>query len=432
MTDLLAFSMQLYDVKIREREANFAKVVETSINVAASRRRLGMGYFHKELTDLYARELRERAGCFLDCLLETHENLSPSVATDLTKQCLDHIASLDREFENLAEKRLQSFNSGFPWQPSINGAANDARADLRARIALAAFRQQRAKLPASDSNGSEAMPAQRIDDEKKGRVFVVHGRDTTLRDSMFKLLRSLGLEPIDWDTAVTQSGKAAPFVGEVLDSAFTYAQAAVVLISPDDEVRLHHTLCAPSDAEDETEIRMQPRPNVMFEAGMAFGRLPDNTLIVECGRSKQFSDITGRHTLRLDGSLERRENLVKRLRTAGCALKIEGEDWKTVGGFGVSRAPTGWPVAKDREGQPKYVDLDYPRDAGYEADVAQERRQLAWVRESEVARKVDLEGWDIIWNRDNDGSLRRLKLKDPEGDLTLLSHERADLDDASR
>jgi len=89
------------------------------------------------------------------------------------------------------------------------------------------------------------------------------------------------------------TSKASPYIGEVLDAAFGAAQAVVVLETPDDIAYLHPSLTYPDDPE--CEAQAQPRPNVLFEAGMAMGRDPDRTVIVELGQVKVFSDIHGRH-----------------------------------------------------------------------------------------------------------------------------------------
>lgn len=73
----------------------------------------------------------------------------------------------------------------------------------------------------------------------KGKaVWVVHGRNTKLRDSLFDFLRAIGLEPLEFSKAVILTGKAAPYIGEILDAAFAKAAAVVVLLTPDDEARL--------------------------------------------------------------------------------------------------------------------------------------------------------------------------------------------------
>lgn len=163
------------------------------------------------------------------------------------------------------------------------------------------------------------------------RVFVVHGRNTRLRDDLFAFLRALGLLPMPWSTAVAATGSASPYVGEVLDAAFQEAQAIVILLTPDDEARLRAPFHRHSDPTHEVELTPQPRPNVLFEAGMALGRSPNQTVLIEVGALRGFSDVGGRHVVRLENSSISRQELADRLRSAGCPVSFEGTDWQTVG-----------------------------------------------------------------------------------------------------
>ncbi|HUU87941.1 MAG TPA: nucleotide-binding protein [Candidatus Glassbacteria bacterium] len=167
-------------------------------------------------------------------------------------------------------------------------------------------------------------------------VFVIHGRNTSLRDSMFDFLRAIGLRPIEWIEAVNATGSASPYVGEVLDVAFDRAQATIVLLTPDDEAKLRKEFIDPNDPIYEKKLTPQARPNVLFEAGMAIGRTPNRTIIVEVGDLRPFSDIAGRHTVRLDNSYEKRHELALKLRTAGCDINLSGTtDWHNVGDFSI-------------------------------------------------------------------------------------------------
>lgn len=194
--------------------------------------------------------------------------------------------------------------------------------------------------PPSASNIRElnqaAVPIEEIRDLRN--VFVVHGRNEKIREDFFNFLRALGLHPIEWAEALRTTGKATPFVGEVLDAAFERAQAVIVLLTPDDEVRLGKELWAAEEGEDERQYRRQARPNVLFEAGMAFGRNPDQTLLVTVGPVKQFSDIGGRHIVRLSNDTARRQDIADRLKTAGCSVNIDGRDWLKTGNFEMNPA----------------------------------------------------------------------------------------------
>jgi len=171
------------------------------------------------------------------------------------------------------------------------------------------------------------------------RVFVIHGRNEPARRALFDFLRSIGLDPIEWSQAIRMTGKASPYIGEVLDAAFGAAQAVVVLETPDDVAYLHPSLTYPSDPECEPQL--QPRPNVLFEAGMAMGRDPDRTVIVELGQVKVFSDIHGRHVVRLDNTVAKRQDLADRLQIAGCLVDLSGRDWHDAGDLDPPPPPGG-------------------------------------------------------------------------------------------
>ena len=164
-------------------------------------------------------------------------------------------------------------------------------------------------------------------------VFVVHGRNTAARAALFAFLRTIGLHPLEWPEATLFTGKASPYIGETLDIAFYRAHAVVVLLTPDDEVRLRREFWGDDDPAYETELTGQARPNVLFEAGRAMERFPDRTVFVELGSLRPFSDVSGLHFIRMDGSSQRRQELAQRLRAAGCPVNLDGTDWHDAGNF---------------------------------------------------------------------------------------------------
>ena len=165
-------------------------------------------------------------------------------------------------------------------------------------------------------------------------VFVVHGRNEAARNALFTFLRSIGLHPLEWSEAVKSTGKPTPYIGEILDAAFSRAHAVVVLLTPDDEARLRLEFRNDNDGPHEFELSGQARPNVLFEAGMAMGRDHERTILVELGVVRPFSDVAGRQVVRLDDTPERRHELAQRLRAAGCVVNTDGSDWYKAGIFG--------------------------------------------------------------------------------------------------
>jgi predicted nucleotide-binding protein len=172
---------------------------------------------------------------------------------------------------------------------------------------------------------AEVGPApQRVSSKK---VMVVHGREPKSRRAMFDFLRALGLQPLEWGKLIEGTGKASPYVGEILEKAFEQAAAVVVLFTPDDEACLREALRGAGDPEFERELTPQARPNVLFEAGMAFGIHPERTILVEACALRPFSDIYGRHVIRLDGTEAPLRDIAQRLKTAGCEIDDSGTDW---------------------------------------------------------------------------------------------------------
>jgi predicted nucleotide-binding protein len=171
--------------------------------------------------------------------------------------------------------------------------------------------------------------------EKHTRVFVVHGRNERVRVALFGFLRSLGLEPLEWTALVEATQNPAPHIAEILSSGFKIAHAAIVLLTPDDEARLREDFRKASDPDYESELLPQPRPNVLFEAGMAMAHFPNRTVLVRVGRCRPFSDVAGIHFVEMDNSIEKRKDLAKRLRMAGCAIiDLESSTgWQTEGNF---------------------------------------------------------------------------------------------------
>jgi predicted nucleotide-binding protein len=167
----------------------------------------------------------------------------------------------------------------------------------------------------------------------KTRVFVVHGRDEEMRRALFDFLRAIDLKPIEWSEAVALTGKPSPFVGEILDTAMLHAQAIVVLFTGDDQARLRNEFLSVNDPAYERETTPQSRPNVIFEAGLALGKYPDRTILVQVGNLRPFSDIAGRHLLRLKNTSKSRQELAQRLKLAGCDVDLSGTDWHDAGSF---------------------------------------------------------------------------------------------------
>jgi predicted nucleotide-binding protein len=166
------------------------------------------------------------------------------------------------------------------------------------------------------------------------KVFVVHGRDRKKNQAMFRLLRALDVQPIEWTSARALTGKANPYIGDILDAAFQHAAAVVVLMTPDDEAQLRESLRNADDEAWEAQLRGQPRQNVLFEAGAAMSKYPNATVFVAAGgKLRPFSDLSGRHLVHVNDQPAWRRELAARLSDAGVEVDTSGSDWLSEGDF---------------------------------------------------------------------------------------------------
>jgi predicted nucleotide-binding protein len=176
---------------------------------------------------------------------------------------------------------------------------------------------------AADTNSLENI--QRSDPglaRNRRAVMVIYGHDREANDALFAWLRAIGLEPREWSQLVGSSGSASPYIGEVLKSAFQEVQAVVAFFTPDEHVRGRDALRAANKT-----WRLQARPNVLIEAGMALITHPDRTVLVTLGLSELPSDLGGRHYVQLDGTVKPLNDLASRLEGAKCVVDRSGSDW---------------------------------------------------------------------------------------------------------
>jgi len=219
--------------------------------------------------------------------------------------------------------------------PISRYASDDDRAKLRN---VANTSAPSAPAPATPLKRSTTrLSAARSQRRPKGRkkVFVVHGRNEALRKSMFAFLRSIGLQPLEWHKGIEATLVGSPSIKQILDAMFEQAAAVLVLLTPDDMVRLKPEFQSRSDPDHEKKYVGQARPNVLFEAGMAFGSHPDSVVLVQVGWVKPFTDVGGTHVTHMNNSPEKRSELATKLKTAGCEVDMGASDWYSTGNFEV-------------------------------------------------------------------------------------------------
>ncbi|KKL79346.1 hypothetical protein LCGC14_2015780, partial [marine sediment metagenome] len=105
-------------------------------------------------------------------------------------------------------------------------------------------------------------------------IFVIHGRNLHIRDSIFEFLISLGLHPISFEEAKQKTGKGSPYILEILEEAISVQVTIIALFTPDDIAYLNPIFHRASDSEKDKKPMGQSRQNVIFETGMALAINP--------------------------------------------------------------------------------------------------------------------------------------------------------------
>lgn len=150
------------------------------------------------------------------------------------------------------------------------------------------------------------------------KIFVVHGRDHAAVAKLCTFLSSIGLHPRTFIDVASSLG-GAPSISEIIRAGMEEAQAVLVLFTGDERAVLDSRLEAALDSESD-RTRIQARPNVIFEAGLALGSRPNQTILVSLGADvRLFSDVHGYRVIALSEA-RAFEELRGRLEATGCEL----------------------------------------------------------------------------------------------------------------
>jgi len=152
-----------------------------------------------------------------------------------------------------------------------------------------------------DLNPELVRGAQRVMEGSRSKVFLVHGHDELVRESVASFLRKIGLEVIILQEEAAGGATIIEKIERYSDVGF-----AVVLFTPDDVGGRSGGATAP-----------RPRQNVVFEAGYFFGLITRSRVVVLYDESiETISDLAGLNYIKLDGSSGWKLGLVRELRAA--------------------------------------------------------------------------------------------------------------------
>lgn len=242
--------------------------------------------------------------------------------------------SLDSHVDSHVASLVVARDNGVNYQPY---ATAEDRVEMRHATASAYISPPAAPMlaPTAKSPGKK-LGKTKVKATKDNSMFVVHGRDAKLNQDMYGFLAAIGIVPMEWDQAIRAAkGGANPIVGDVISQAMNRVQGVMVLLSPDEEAKVRSKFASASDRKKNLHIRgFQPRPNVIFEAGLALGAHSDKTILVQVGTVRDISDIAGKHMVHLSNSFADRKRLADRLESK-LKFKVDlgGTNWQTIGDF---------------------------------------------------------------------------------------------------
>ncbi len=148
------------------------------------------------------------------------------------------------------------------------------------------------------------------------------GRNLGVADRVAALLEALGLHVARWsDTDAPVEGPV--HAGTAADEALERAQAVVALLTGDAPGAIHRSLLV-SPADEEGQVAAGPAPEFLLELGETLGRMSgpeeDRLVLVRVGEARVPLSLERRGILDLDGTARSVQELVLRLRDAGCRI----------------------------------------------------------------------------------------------------------------
>ncbi|MFF1559473.1 nucleotide-binding protein [Streptomyces sp. NPDC058279] len=248
-----------------------------------------------------------------------------------------------------------------------------------------------------------------MDDSYHKQVFIVHGRDHRTRDELTKFVQALGLQVLTWEDARTQATRkvraGAPTTLEIIETGMHQCKVILVLMTPDETVELKNEF---AESEGERLPAEQPRPNVIFEAGLALGLYKDRTVIVETRSGRVFTDLEGINRISL-ASVSGKMGLKTQLSEL-CRVDPQ-HGWESVGEFS-ERFDVSYRAWREEERRDEHLlrpeQLSQFRKAAILPDSEENRKMHGYALVSAVHHgRKDLSYW-IRTNENNEYAIRAL------------------------
>ena len=162
------------------------------------------------------------------------------------------------------------------------------------------------------------------------KVFIIHGQNQNAADEMAKFVFSLGLEPLKFGEIRSRMGGGNTNIADVVVQGMSEAAHVIALFTPDEFSELRPKLARGKKGEE--LHRWQGRPNVIFEAGIAYGRDPERVIFVKLGDVSLFTDANHVHYYKPTNDPKGHRKDLKRWLAHRCPVN-DSDQWMEVGDF---------------------------------------------------------------------------------------------------
>ena len=236
---------------------------------------------------------------------------------DITQDALRHIYGGDSEAQGFEEAAThRSYIGGGEWPDWLEDYSNDVRNGISKLEALKSALRFAAEPPSFIERFSGAVsvqpdtaaqpPATR--ETERRVIFLVHGRDVAVRETVARFLENAGMEKV---VILHEQANRGQTLIEKFEKHAATAKYAVVLLTGDDE----------GGAKGEPR-QPRARQNVVFELGFFFGKLGrDHVAVLYEPTVERPSDVDGLAYISLATNWQ--QELVRDLRDAGLDFSMD-------------------------------------------------------------------------------------------------------------
>lgn len=241
-------------------------------------------------------------------------------------------------------------------------------------------------------------------------VAVIYGRDLAAYDCSMEAVRATGLIPYDFEQAKKSLETGHEYVHEIVGQLLQNAAVALVVFTPDERATLEIQLQSADDSP-ESKTRLQPRPNVLLEFGLAVGVLQRNVVLLEFGKVGMPSDIHGIHPIRWKSYVETVQDLYDKFRKIGMPVENEPR------------------LDNPCEYEPKipefpYAGLDWRKLEFRHADPASIESNPTYQKYKEAGFSISNAREESVMEKERDGAI--VAVFEEDGQLFTAGLERAD------